>query len=157
MTTINLSMFDMDFADAFIRSDLVRGRNLHTKDSPPVSTAWRRFLKPGGWLVVSELTWLVPIRRPKPRNIGRAIIPAWARSSATASSSREAGYVSMDGFVLPTQDWWNNYYGPDERRVEELREKYADDPEMLATLDEASSRALISSAPITMPTATSST
>ena len=49
----------------------------------------------------------------------------------------EAGFVSMDGFVLPTQDWWNNYYGPNERRVEELREKYADNAEALATLDQA--------------------
>jgi serine/threonine-protein kinase HipA len=40
--------------------------------------------------------------------------------------------------VLPVQDWWNNYYTPAERRVEELREKYADDPDMLATLDETS-------------------
>ena len=68
----------------------------------------------------------------------------------------EAGYVSMDGFVLSVKDWWNNYYGPAERRVEELREKYAGDAEALATLDEASA-STISSAPITMPTATSST
>ncbi len=43
----------------------------------------------------------------------------------------------MDGFVLPVADWWNNYYGPAERRVEELREKYAGDGEVLASLDEA--------------------
>ena len=69
----------------------------------------------------------------------------------------EAGYVSMDGFVLPEQDWWNNYYEPAERRVEELREKYADDPEVLATLDETQPRARSLPRAITTPTATSST
>jgi hypothetical protein len=47
----------------------------------------------------------------------------------------EAGYVDPDGFVLPVQDW-HNYYGPGEKRVAEVREKYAGDREVLATLDQ---------------------
>ncbi len=47
----------------------------------------------------------------------------------------EAGYVDSDWFVLPIQDW-HNYYGPGEQRVGELREKYAGDREVLATLNE---------------------
>jgi hypothetical protein len=47
----------------------------------------------------------------------------------------EAGYVDADGFVLPVQDW-HNCYGPGEMRVAELRERYAGDREVLATLDQ---------------------
>jgi hypothetical protein len=49
----------------------------------------------------------------------------------------EAGYECLDGFVLPEKDWWENYYGPAEARVRELRRKYAGDAEAIATLDEA--------------------
>ena len=48
----------------------------------------------------------------------------------------ETGYVDADGFVLPAQDWWDNYYGPGQARVAKLRTKYAGDPEVLATLDD---------------------
>ena len=103
-------------------------------------TAWRRFLKPGGWIVVSELTWLVPNPPAEAAEYWARNYPGMGSIERNIQLVAEAGYVSMDGFVLPTQDWWNNYYGPDERRVEELREKYADNAEVLATLDQGNSR-----------------
>ena len=135
VTTINSSMFDMDFDDASF--DLIWSEGaIYIAGFAAGLSAWRRFLKPGGWLAVSELTWLVP-------DPPAAAAAYWSRSYPGMGSIEhncqlvaEAGYVDADGFVLPVKDW-HNYYGPAERRVAELREKYAGDGEALAVLDEA--------------------
>jgi SAM-dependent methyltransferase len=137
VTTINSSMFDMDFADRSF--DLIWSEGaIYIQGFSAGLTAWRRFLKPGGWIVVSELTWLLPNPPPEAAEYWARNYPGMGSIERNTQLVAEAGFVSMDGFVLPTQDWWNNYYGPNERRVEELREKYADNPEALATLDQAS-------------------
>ena len=136
VTTVNTSMFDMDFDDASF--DLIWSEGaIYIQGFTNALTAWHRFLKPGGWLAVSELTWLVPNPPPEAAEYWVLNYPGMGSIERNCQIVAEAGYVSMDGFVLPEQDWWNNYYEPAERRVEELREKYAKDLEVLATLDEA--------------------
>jgi len=136
VTTLNMSMFDMDFADASF--DLIWSEGaIYIAGFEAGLAAWRRFLKPGGWLAVSELTWLVPDPPPEAAEYWTRFYPGMGSIERNCQLIAEAEYVNMDGFVLPVQDWWNNYYGPAERRVEELREKYPNDREVMATLDEA--------------------
>jgi ubiquinone/menaquinone biosynthesis C-methylase UbiE len=137
VTTVNTSMFDMDFDDASF--DLIWSEGaIYIQGFAAGLAAWHRFLKPGGWLAVSELTWLVPNPPAEATEYWARSYPGMGSIERNCQIVAEAGYVSMDGFVLPAQDWWNNYYEPAERRVEELREKYAEDRDALATLDEAS-------------------
>ena len=135
ITPINSSMFDMDFAERSF--DLIWSEGaIYIQGLASGLAAWKRFLKPGGSIVVSELTWLVSEPPAEAAEYWALNYPAMGTIEHNCQLVAEAGYVSMDGFVLPTQDWWN-YYGPAERRVEELKEKYAHDPEVLAKLDEA--------------------
>ena len=137
VTTIKASMLEMDFDEASF--DLIWSEGaIYIAGFATGLDAWRRFLKPGGWIAVSELSWLVPNPAGEPAEFWARNYPGMGSIERNCQIVAEAGYVSMDGFVLPVQDWWNNYYTPAERRVEELREKYADDPDMLATLDETS-------------------
>jgi len=137
VTPVNASMFDMDFADASF--DLIWSEGaIYIQGFATGLNTWQRFLKPGGWLVVSELTWLVPNPPAEAAEYWARGYPGMGSIERNCQVIAEAGYVSMDGFVLPVQDWWNNYYDPSERRVEELREKYPDNPEALALFDEAS-------------------
>ena len=46
------------------------------------------------------------------------------------------GYQSLGHFTLPDEAWWGDFYAPMQRRIEELRGKYAADAEALAVLDE---------------------
>ena len=136
ITTVNASMFEMDFADESF--DLIWSEGaIYIEGFGAGLAAWRRFLKPGGWLAVSELTWLVPDPPPEAAEYWARGYPAMGSIERNCQLVAEAGYVNMDGFVLSVNDW-HNYYEPAERRVEELREKYADDPGILARLDEAS-------------------
>ena len=133
---VNVSMFEMDFpAESF---DLIWSEGaIYIAGFAAGLGAWRRFLKPGGWIAVSELSWLVP-------DPPAEAVQFWARNYPGMKSIErnwqiitETGYVDADGFVLPVQDWWDNYYGPAQTRVAELRTKYANDPEVLATLEDA--------------------
>ncbi|MGA9721895.1 MAG: methyltransferase domain-containing protein [Candidatus Binatus sp.] len=135
VTTVNTSMFDMDFADASFDLIWSEGANYIAGFAAGLD-AWRRFLKPGGWLAVSELSWLVPDPPAEAAEYWARSYPGMGTIERNCQIVTETGYAGADGFVLPAQDWWSNYYGPAERRVEELREKYADDPDVLATLDE---------------------
>ncbi|MGH7924244.1 MAG: class I SAM-dependent methyltransferase [Candidatus Binatus sp.] len=135
ITTVNSSMFDLDFAEASF--DLIWSEGaIYIQGFAAGLAAWQRFLKPGGWIAVSELTWLVPGPPAEAAEYWTRSYPGMGSIERNCRLVAEAGYVNMDGFVLPLDDW-HNYYGPAERRVEELREKYAGDPEMLATLDQA--------------------
>ena len=78
--------------------------------------AWRKFLKPGGVLAVSELTWFTD-RRPE------ALRAHWAREypgvdteSAKLAVLEREGYSPVGYFPLPDHCWLDNYYRPSQRR-----------------------------------------
>jgi SAM-dependent methyltransferase len=134
ITNLNMSMFDMDFADSSF--DLIWSEGaIYIAGFAAGLHAWRGFLKPGGWIAVTELTWLVPDPPPEAAAYWALNYPGMGSIERNCRLVAEAGYVESNGFTLSTRDWYN-YYGPAERRVEELREKYADDPDILATLDD---------------------
>jgi len=73
---------------------------------------WRRFLKPGGILAVSELTWLTE-KRPA------ALADHWNREYAEVAAASEkmrqieaAGYIPVGYFPLPKACWLDHYYRP---------------------------------------------
>jgi len=134
--TVNVSMFEMDFpAESF---DLIWSEGaIYIAGFAAGLGAWRRFLKPGGWLAVSELSWLVPDPPAEAVQFWARNYPGMKSIERNCQIITETGYVDADGFVLPVQDWWDNYYGPAQTRVAELRTKYANDPEVLATLEDA--------------------
>jgi SAM-dependent methyltransferase len=74
--------------------------------------AWRRFLKPGGILAVSELTWLTEER---PRDLERhwqRAYPGVATASAKMAILEKNGYSPLGYFPLPEACWLDNYYRP---------------------------------------------
>jgi len=96
---------------------------------------WRQFIKPGGFLVVHEMTWL----RPNPP---QEILDHWQKLYAGISTIPDllgkiptCGYRVVGHFALPEDAWWILYYGPLQARIEKLRRQYADDPHARAVLD----------------------
>jgi SAM-dependent methyltransferase len=136
ITTVNASMFDMQFpAESF---DLIWSEGaIYIAGFAAGLSAWRRFLKPGGWLVVSELSWLVPNPPAEAAQFWARNYPGMKSIERNFQVISETGYVDADGFVLPVQDWWDNYYGAGQTRVAALRKKYAGDPDVLAILEDA--------------------
>jgi SAM-dependent methyltransferase len=96
---------------------------------------WRRFIKPGGFLVVHEMVWLRPEPPREIYDYWKARYPGIATVAANLEWIPACGYDLVGHFPLPEDTWWTEYYGPLEARVQELREKYAKDAEALAVLD----------------------
>ena len=134
ITTLEGSMFAMDFArDEF---DLIWSEGaIYIMGFAAGLSICRRFLKPGGWIVVSELSWLVPEPPAEAREYWARHYPAMRSRAENERIVVVAGYEAPATFVLPVADWWENYYGPGEARLLEVRERYANDPETIAALD----------------------
>ncbi len=90
--------------------------------------SWRRLLRPGGCLAVTEATWLVNDRPPAVRRFWNAEYPAMRDIDGNLAAIEDAGYQLLGHFTLPDDAWWDGYYGPLEGRLRELRQAYPEDP-----------------------------
>ena len=82
--------------------------------------AWRRFLKPGGILAVSELTWLTGERPAELEEHWAAVYPEVATASAKLAVLETGGYAPIGYFPLPERCWLENYYRPMQARFDDF-------------------------------------
>jgi SAM-dependent methyltransferase len=73
---------------------------------------WRRFLKPGGILAVSELTWLTQERPAELEQHWQQEYPEVDTASAKMAVLEKHGYAPVGYFALPERCWLENYYRP---------------------------------------------
>jgi SAM-dependent methyltransferase len=74
--------------------------------------AWRRFLKPDGLLVVSDLVWTTD-RRPAEIDIHwRREYPGIGLPSDRMRTLEAAGYAPVGFFTIPRRCWTDNYFAP---------------------------------------------
>ncbi len=112
--TVKCSMFEIDFPDEFFDVIWAEG-SISIIGFENGLKIWRRFLKPNGFLVVNDDI--------------KNIINKLAQIPS-------CGYTIQGYFTLPQDIWWINYYSPLEKKIQELREKYFDDPETLKILEQ---------------------
>jgi len=73
---------------------------------------WKRFLKPGGLLAVSEITWTISDRPSEIQKYWDAAYPEIDTASSKISILEKSGYSPVAYFVLPEHCWLENYYRP---------------------------------------------
>ena len=78
---------------------------------------WKPFLKTGGVLAVSEITWLHPDPPEEIRSHWEAEYPEIATASEKIKVLEDAGYDLLGYSVLPPSSWLENYYIPTESRT----------------------------------------
>jgi SAM-dependent methyltransferase len=91
--------------------------------------AWRPFLRPGGVIAVSEITWLHPDPPEEIRQHWESEYPEIATASEKTAILESAGYDLLGYLVLPPTNWVGNYYEPTERRIPAFLERHAGLPE----------------------------
>jgi SAM-dependent methyltransferase len=131
---LNRSMFDMNFPDASFDVIWAEG-SIFIIGFEKGLREWRRFLKPRGHLVVHEMVWLQPEPPPALRDYWERIYPGISDIPGNLQKITACGYDVIAHFALPEDIWWTVYYEPLEKRIRQLREKYADERDALALLD----------------------
>lgn len=78
---------------------------------------WRPFLKQGGILAVSELTWFTTTRPAALTQHWQAEYPQVAEASTKMAQLEQAGFAPIGYFPLPRECWLENYYRPMQDRL----------------------------------------
>jgi SAM-dependent methyltransferase len=103
---------------------------------PAALAAWRRLLRPGGRLALTEAVWLTDDPPQAVRQWWHAGYPAMTDVPGCRAIIEQAGYELRGDFVLPASAWWDEYYRPLQARMEALAAAQGDDPVVARVLDE---------------------
>jgi SAM-dependent methyltransferase len=83
-------------------------------------TDWHRFLKAGGRLVVSEITWITGSRPPELQQYWDDQYPEIDAASSKLAVLEKNGYSPIGYFVLPEYCWLDHYYRPLQDRFQDF-------------------------------------
>ncbi len=86
---------------------------------------WRKFLKPGGYIAVTDASWFTTSRPREIEDFWVKEYPGIDLISVRASQMEKSGYKVVATFILPDYCWTDNYYVPQIARQEEFLKKYA--------------------------------
>ena len=84
---------------------------------------WRKFLKKGGYLAVTEVSWLTEKRPDEIENFWMDAYPEIDTISNKVKQMQKAGYIPVATFVLPENCWFEHFYAPQVAAKEIFSEK----------------------------------
>jgi SAM-dependent methyltransferase len=133
ITTLKASMDALPFADASFDAVWSEGA-IYIMGFDQGLAAWKRLLRPGGYLAVSEPCWLAPRDQiPAGALALWSDYPAMRGVDAILQAVGDCGYRAVGHFVLPPAAW-GNYYEPMQTRIDQLREAWRGEPAALERL-----------------------
>lgn len=130
---VKASMFDLAFDACF---DLLWSEGaIYIIGFQEGLRRWRRLLRPGGYLAVTELSWLKPDPPAAALRFWQEAYPGMASVERNLAHLSAAGYRSLGHFTVPESGWWEEYYRPMAARIAQARATYRDNPDALRVLD----------------------
>ncbi|MBI2419412.1 MAG: methyltransferase domain-containing protein [Ignavibacteriales bacterium] len=96
----------------------------------------RKFLKPEGYIAVTEITWLADER---PAEVHDYWVNCYQEIDTADNKIKvivDAGYKLVANFVLPEYCWLENYYLPQKEKIKPFLEKYNNASGAVALMDE---------------------
>lgn len=97
---------------------------------------WRRFLKPGGLLAVSEITWTSGSRPDDIQAYWESQYAEIDTASAKLAVLEQNGFAPVGYFVLPQSCWLDNYYVPLQNSFDEFLQRHAGNWQATAIVDQ---------------------
>ena len=97
---------------------------------------WKKYLKPGGYLAVSEISW---IKNSRPKEIEKFWKKEYPEIDTAAGKIRKLehnGYVALGYFILSEDSWIENYYNPMEKRFSAFLKKHNNSESARKTVSE---------------------
>ena len=136
ITTLNKSMFALDFEPGSFDVLWSEGA-IYIMGFERGLREWQPLLKKGGYLAVTELSWLKPAAPAEITAFWDADYPGMHTVDENLAAIERTGYQEIGHFGLPESAWWEDYYTPLEKRIGVLSEKYRGNAEALAFLQES--------------------
>ena len=90
-------------------------------------SAWKPFLRTGGYIVISELVWFKKEVPAEIRDYFENEYPEMKYYSHIFPVIENTGYKKIAYFALPRQSWWDDYYLPIMKKIEEISPDYYGD------------------------------
>lgn len=120
-----ISMFEMPFDDKSF--DLIWSEGaIYIAGFENGLRDWKRFIKDGGYLICSEISWLVDSPSQEIYEFWNSEYPKMDTIENKIKQIENAGYTYKSHFISPVTDWTDNYYTPLENNLNIMREKYID-------------------------------
>lgn len=117
ITTLEASMDDLPFEDEAF--DLLWSEGaIYNMGFAAGIGYWKRFLKPGGFLAVSEITWTGSSRPKEIEAHWKGEYPEIDTPSNKIRILEDNGFSPAGFFFLPEASWLDTYYSPMEKRFE---------------------------------------
>ncbi len=95
---------------------------------------WRRLLRVGGFIAVSEVSWLCEAPPREAVDFWTTEYPAMTNIEDNLTRLRIAGFKPVGHFVLPPEDW-ESYYGPLQEHLAVFRSEKSDNADAQAFAD----------------------
>ncbi len=95
---------------------------------------WRRLLRTGGFVAVTEVSWLCETPPSKALDFWASEYPAMTSIENNLSKVRSTGFEPVGHFILPSEDW-DNYYGPVQEQLAPFRVENSENAEAQAFAD----------------------
>jgi len=95
---------------------------------------WRRLLRVGGFVAVTEVSWLCEARPRKAVEFWTTEYPAMTSIEDNLAKLRSAGFEPVGHFILPSENW-ENYYGPVQEQMVAFRSENSENASAQAFAD----------------------
>jgi cyclopropane fatty-acyl-phospholipid synthase-like methyltransferase len=89
-------------------------------------TNWKNFLKPKGFMVISEICWIKTKVPQEIMDYWLAQYPGITYIKDLVDKSEKLGFNVLSHFTLPEKDWNRNYYLHLSKNLEAFKLKYAE-------------------------------
>ena len=96
---------------------------------------WRPMLKKGGYLAVSEISWLTQSPPDEAHEFWGNECPDMTDIESNLKTIAGCGYAIVDHFVLPEEAWWQGYSNALQQNIMAFRKRYADNRAALEICD----------------------
>lgn len=89
---------------------------------------WYRFIKPNGYIAVTEISWITNERPKEIEGYWQETYPEIDTVSNKIKQMEQAGYRTIDTFVLPENCWTENFYQPQQKARQLFLKRHNNNP-----------------------------
>ncbi|QZE13347.1 class I SAM-dependent methyltransferase [Halosquirtibacter laminarini] len=97
---------------------------------------WHEYLKVGGYVAVTEISWLTENRTEEIETYWNGAYPGIDTIPNKMQQLQSAGYIPVASFVIPESCWLENYYGAQKEVQESFLKNHTSNPNAIKLIEE---------------------